>query len=76
MDIALIVSLPHTGSSSGVALLVQTCQVESEEDDDQEQEDVAAHVCAEGDEVARLVGVAEYLGAFLYLLAVCIVWMA
>ena len=64
MDVALVVGLGHTGGCSGITLLVEACQVEAEEDDDEQQEHVAAHVGAEGDEVARFVGVAEDLGAW------------
>ena len=65
VDVALVVGLGHTGGCSGIALLVEACQVEAEEDDDEQQEHVAAHVGAEGDEVARFVGVAEHLRACL-----------
>lgn len=47
-----------------VAALVDAAQVEAQEDDDQQQQHVAAHVRAEGDEVARGVVVAEDLGAW------------
>jgi len=65
VNVALVISLPDTCSRSGIALSVQTLEVESEEDDDQKQQNVAAHVRAEGDEVAGCVGVAENLWAFL-----------
>jgi hypothetical protein len=42
--------------------LVAGDEVEAQEDDDQDQQHVAAHVGGEGDEVARLVGVEEDLG--------------
>lgn len=64
MHIALILGLANARSSGSVTLLVETSQVESEENDDEEEEHVAAHVGAEGDEVARGVGVAEDLGAW------------
>lgn len=64
MNIALVIRFSDARSSSGIALLVQAGEVEAQEDDDQEQEHVAAHVRAESDEVAGLVGVAEDLGAF------------
>lgn len=63
MNVALVVRLSDTRGSSGVALLVQADEVEAQEDDDQKQQDVAAHVRAEGDEVAGGVGAAEDLGA-------------
>lgn len=63
MNIALVVRLSDTCSSSGIALLVQADEVEAQEDDDQQQQDVAAHVRAEGDEVAGGVGAAEDLWA-------------
>ena len=64
VNIALVIRLAHARGGSGVALLVQADEVEAQEDDDQQQQDVAAHVRAEGDEVAGLVGVAEDLWAW------------
>jgi hypothetical protein len=63
MNISLIIRLSHTRSGSSIALLVQARQVESQENDDEEQEDIATHVRAESDEIAGLVVVAEDLGA-------------
>ena len=63
MNVPLVVRFSHARRSSRVALLVQTREIESEENDDEQQQDVAAHVRAESDEVAGLVGVAEDLGA-------------
>jgi len=63
MDVAFVGGLGHSGGSSGIALFVEAGQIESEEDDDEQQEHVAAHVSAEGNEVARGVVVAEDLRA-------------
>jgi hypothetical protein len=63
MDVALVVGLGHTGRSGIVTLLVEACQIEAQEDDDEQQEHVAAHVGGKSGEVARCVVVAEDLGA-------------
>ena len=63
MNVPLIIRFPHARGSGIVALLIKASEVEAEEDDDQQQQDVAAHVRAEGDEVAGSVGAAEDLWA-------------
>jgi hypothetical protein len=64
MDIALVISLSHTRGRSSIALRIQALQVESQEDDDQKQEDVAAHVGAESNKVAGSISAAEDLWAW------------
>jgi hypothetical protein len=61
MDVALVVGLGHTGGSGVITLLVEARQVEAQEDDDEQQEYVAAHVGGKSGEVARCVVVSEDL---------------
>jgi hypothetical protein len=59
-----IICLLNARSSQPIFLLVLAHQMEAQEDDDEDEQSVAAEMCAEGDEVAGGIPFEEDLGTW------------